>query len=263
MANDEARALARTVAARSMVLLKNDAVAGRPVLPLDAGEVRSIAVIGRLATSANMGDHGSSDVRPPSRCTPDDGITAAFPGARIALVTDDDPGAAAAAARDADVAIVIAGFDARDEGEYVGSDTMTRPELLATFPPPPEGMPMQPPPQAQAASADGAPNIMVEVDKYGGDRASLALRPIDEKIIRAVAAANPRTVVCLVAAGAVLTEAWRHEVPAIVMMWYAGMEGGRALAEALFTGALSPLVLVVLRKLDALFQREEYGMLLR
>jgi beta-glucosidase len=62
---------------------------------------------------------------------------------------------------------------------------------------------------------------------------------VDEEIIRAVAAANPATVVAIVAAGAVLTETWRPEVPAVVMMWYAGMEGGHALADVL-TGAHNP-----------------------
>ncbi len=59
------------------------------------------------------------------------------------------------------------------------------------------------------------------------------LRQVDEEIIAAVAAANPRTVVSIVAAGAVLTERWRREVPAVVVMWYAGMEGGHALADVL------------------------------
>ena len=70
----------------------------------------------------------------------------------------------------------------------------------------------------------------------GGDRASLRLRPVDEEIIAAVAAANPRTVVAIVAAGAVITEAWRDEVPAVLVMWYAGMEGGHALADVLTGG---------------------------
>jgi beta-glucosidase len=73
----------------------------------------------------------------------------------------------------------------------------------------------------------------------GGDRASLQLRPVDEEIIAAVAAANARTVVAVVAAGAVIVEAWRTQVPAIVMMWYAGMEGGNALADIL-SGAENP-----------------------
>jgi beta-glucosidase len=239
MASPEARSLARTVAARSMVLLRNDRVQGAPVLPLTPGQVTSIALIGRLATASNMGDHGSSDVRCPSHCTPADGIASAFPGARITTVTADDETLAAAAAREAQVAIVIAGFDARDEGEYVGSDTLARPELLALFPPLPAGAPVSPQPD-QAPQGDGSsPNIMTEGDQYGGDRARLALRPVDEAIIRAVVAANPRTVVCLVAGSAVLIESWRREVPAILVMWYAGMEGGRALADVL-TGAQNP-----------------------
>jgi len=238
MANAEARALSRKVGARAMVLLKNDPVQGSPVLPIEPGKVTSIAVIGRLALAANMGDLGSSNVHPPSSVSPLDGIKAAFPGAQITVVGEDDPAAAAEAARKAQVAIVVAGFTERDEGEYVGSDTMKRPELLALFPPPPPGME-----NALAAPQGGDGNegiaIMTSGDEYGGDRASLTLRPMDEEIIQAVAAANPRTVVSIVAAGAVLIETWRQKVPAILMMWYAGMEGGHALADVL-TGAQNP-----------------------
>ena len=56
------RDLAREVAARSIVLLRNEPVDGRPVLPLsDVGSLR-LAVFGRLADTENLGDHGSSDV---------------------------------------------------------------------------------------------------------------------------------------------------------------------------------------------------------
>lgn len=227
MANDEHRALAREVAARAMVLLKNDVVDGAPALPVDPGAVRRIAVIGRLAMAGNMGDLGSSLVRPPSHVTPYQGIRAALPDAEITVVDQDDPAAAAAAARDADVAFVIVGFTEFDEGEYVGGDTMTDPTLVALYPPLPEGVAEKP--------ADGP----VMTGGMGGDRTSLRLRTIDEQIIQAVAAANSRTVVSIVAAGAVITEEWRHDVPAILLMWYAGMEGGHALADVL-TGAHNP-----------------------
>ncbi len=226
VADTRHRALAREVAARAMVLLKNDPVGSRPVLPLDAGTVRRIAVIGRLAVAANMGDQGSSQVWPPTHVTPYDGIRAAFPDADVVLVDQDDPDAAARASRDADVAIVVAGFDHRDEGEYVGVDTFADPALMALFPPPPDGL-------------DTSMPDSIMTTGLGGDRDSLRLRPIDEQIVRAVAAANPRTVVAVVAAGAVMGEAWRHDVPAIVMMWYAGMAGGHALADVL-TGAHNP-----------------------
>jgi beta-glucosidase len=227
MADDEARALSRTVAARAMVLLKNDPVGGVPVLPLEPG-ITSIAVIGRLAVAPNMGDHGSSDVRAPSHVTPLDGIRAAFPDAAVTAMTEDDPEAAAAAVRDADAAIVVVGFDAEDEGEFVGAEGVTTPELMALFPPVPEDVtgPDGQPFDLREAMGSGAVG-------RGGDRASLTLRPVDEAIIRAVAAENPRTVVSIVAAGAVLTEGWRHEVPAVLLQWYAGMEGGHALADVL------------------------------
>ena len=40
-------------------------------------------------------------------------------------------------------------------------------------------------------------------------------------------------------AGAVISEAWRHRVPAHLVLWYAGMEGGHALADVL-TGRHNP-----------------------
>jgi beta-glucosidase len=231
MASHEHRALARTAAARSMVLLRNEPVAGTPVLPLER-HLATIAVIGRLADAANLGDHGSSNVRAPSHVTPLDGIRAAWPDAWIDVVTADDPIAAADAARTADVALVVVGFTAEDEGEYLGPDTMVRPELLALFPPAPEGLDLLGEPAGGGhGGTAGMPPIMT--GGAGGDRASLALRPVDEQIITAVSAVNPRTVVAIVAAGAVLTEAWRQQVPAVVVMWYAGMEGGHALADVL------------------------------
>jgi len=227
MACPEHRALAREVAARAMVLLQNDPVDGVPVLPLDPARLRRLAVIGRLAVTPNEGDLGSSWVHAPSHVSPVDGIRAAFPQAEVVLVDQDDPQAAAQAAAGADVALVVAGFDGRDEGEYVGGDTFADPTLLALFPPAPDGA--------------GVPQLgeSIMTAGFGGDRDSLRLRPVDVEIIRAVVDANPRTVVSIVAAGAVVCEEWRHDVPALVMMWYAGMEGGHALADVL-TGVQNP-----------------------
>ena len=73
----------------------------------------------------------------------------------------------------------------------------------------------------------------------GGDRERLTLSPRDEALIEAVATANPRTIVAIMAGSAVITEAWRERVPAILMLWYPGMEGGHALAEILL-GQVNP-----------------------
>ena len=71
---------------------------------------------------------------------------------------------------------------------------------------------------------------------WGGDRTSLRLSPAHERLIAAVADVQPRTVVVLVTGSAVVVEPWLDRVPAVVVSWYAGMEGGRALAD-LLTGA--------------------------
>jgi beta-glucosidase len=54
-----------------------------------------------------------------------------------------------------------------------------------------------------------------------------------------VAAAHPRTVVVLMGGGAILGESWRRLVPAILLLWYPGQEGGHALADVLL-GRVSP-----------------------
>jgi beta-glucosidase len=205
------------------------------VLPIAPGSVRSIAVIGRLAIEGNMGDHGSSRVDAPGQVTPVDGLRAAYPDAEIVLVTEDSPEQAAAAAAAADVAIIVTGYGWEDEGEFIGGSQMrTDPVLLALYPPLPEGMEDALNTVAESGTSD---RIMMNVK--GGDRASLALRQVDQDIITAVAAANPRTVVAIVSAGAVLTDPWRGNVPAMLMMWYAGMEGGHALAD-IVSGASNP-----------------------
>lgn len=76
-------------------------------------------------------------------------------------------------------------------------------------------------------------------DAQGGDRAQLTLSVEDEALIQAVAAANPRTIVAIMAGSAVITEKWRAKVPTILMLWYPGMEGGHALADVLL-GRVNP-----------------------
>ena len=71
------------------------------------------------------------------------------------------------------------------------------------------------------------------------DRREHALPGRQVELIRRVAAANPRTVVVLANGTPVATSAWRDDVAAIVETFYAGQEGGRALARILF-GEVNP-----------------------
>ncbi len=68
----EHRAAARRAAAEAMVLLRNDPVAGRPVLPLDVDAVGSIAIIGPNAARAQVMGGGSANLRPFHRTSPID-----------------------------------------------------------------------------------------------------------------------------------------------------------------------------------------------
>ncbi len=194
------RRLAREAAVKSIVLLKNDAAEpdGSPLLPVDSSRAARIVLIGKLAVSGNTGDNGSSMVRPPYVVTPLEGIrAAAVPGIEVSWDNGRNLKTAAEAARRADMAIVVAGYTHRQEGEYI------------PFPP------------------------------KGGDRDNLALSRHDEEMIDRVARANPRTAVVLMGGSAIVTENWRKKVPAILMAWYPGMEGGHAIADILF-GNVNP-----------------------
>ena len=222
----EHRALSRDAAATAIVLLKNDDVNGSPLLPLNREGLDRVAVIGRLADLPNTGDGGSSNVRSPEVITPLHGLQAALPDATVTFTGEDEPETAAIAAARADVAIVVVGYTAADEGEYMG-DLTSQPELLNLFPPTPEGVDLA------ALIADAGDSQHTMGTALGGDRRSLRVRPIDAEIIRATAASNPRTVVVIVTAGAVITEEWRDAVPAVLVGWYSGSEGGAALADVI------------------------------
>jgi beta-glucosidase len=77
-----------------------------------------------------------------------------------------------------------------------------------------------------------------EVESEGFDRTSLALPGRQDELVRAVAAANPRTVVVVNSGGPVLLP-WADEVAAILVSWFPGQEFGNALGDVL-AGAVEP-----------------------
>jgi beta-glucosidase len=218
------RALAHRVAAESIVLLKNEPVGAAPLLPLTP-ITRHLAVVGRLAAQANLGDHGSSRVRPPSTVSPLQGLREALPSVRITTTSGRNERAAAALAAAAEMAIVVVGLDQHEEGESVVTGGVDVGVLGGAF----GSGPLR---RLLIGLAHLASRFV-----RGGDRNSLDLRPSDVRLIHAVVAANPRTVVVLIGGSAILTEAWRDRVPALLVAWYGGMEGGRALASVLTGGA--------------------------
>jgi beta-glucosidase len=72
---------------------------------------------------------------------------------------------------------------------------------------------------------------------YGGennDRGDLRLPGDQEALIKAVTAANPKTIVALYNGSPFLMEEWVDKAPAVVECWYPNQEGGAALADILF-----------------------------
>lgn len=203
------RALAHESALKSAVLLKNEGV-----LPLDRNAASRVAVVGRLAAMVNTGDRGSSNVRAPYVITQLAGLREYLGEAAVTFAGDEsDPQGAARAAGAADAAIVVVGYTADDEGEYIPGQ------------------------MGGAVETDSSERIRSSV--IGGDRETLGLAPDQIALVRATAAANPRTIVVIVSGSAVMMNEWIGDVAAVLQTFYCGMEGGRALAELLF-GDRSP-----------------------
>lgn len=108
--------------------------------------------------------------------------------------------------------------------------------LLGAAPPPGDA----PTELAAAVAAARAADVAVvvvgtteESESEGRDRESLALPDGQDALVRAVARANPRTVV-LVNSGGPVELPWHREVPALLLAWFPGQEAGHGLADVLF-----------------------------
>ncbi|WP_200307441.1 beta-glucosidase H [Streptomyces adelaidensis] len=92
-----------------------------------------------------------------------------------------------------------------------------------------------------ARAADTAVVVVATTDRVeseGFDRKDLRLPGRQDDLVRAVAAANPDTVV-VVNSGSPVELPWRDDVAAVLLTWFPGQEGGAALADVL-TGTHEP-----------------------
>ena len=111
---------------------------------------------------------------------------------------------------------------------------------------PPSAIPLTPAAvAARAAAADTVLFFTGNAHGHGrameceaGDRPDLSLPEGDDEAIAAVLAAQPRTVVVNLSGSAVALP-WIEQAPALVQYWFAGQEGGNALARVLF-GEVNP-----------------------
>ena len=197
---------ARVVAEEATVLLKNEG----PLLPLEAQAIKTIAVIGNNATVKQCAGGDSSGVKAFYEITPLEGITR-----RVG--------------RSANV-IFSQGYAAAAPPQGTRSLPSTQPAFDA------------PSLIARAVAAAKAADVAILVcgndhsqigDTEGFDRPSMELPYGQDELIRQVVAANPRTVVVLVA-GSPVAMPWIKEAPAVLQSWFGGMEAGNALAAILF-----------------------------
>ena len=192
-------ALAREAAEKSLVLLKNDG----DVLPIDRSTAPRIAVVGDLATTANLGDRGSSMVVSSTAIAPLAGLLEVQGEASIVHFASD---ADFSALPDFDVTLVLAGLTFLDEGEYI---------------------PLE---QEDAEKAGFS---------RGGDRTELDLPGAQKALIQRAAATSNSTIVILQGGSAILVRDWIDQVDGLVMAWYGGCQFGHALARVVF-GEVAP-----------------------
>lgn len=195
-------AVARTIAERSIVLLRNDGV-----LPLSAAAGLRIAVIGGHADKGVPSGGGSAEVDPVGGDPLRPGEPAwprPFPGpvwipsAPLAAITV-----------------------CNSSGSVTYCDGIDLDEAAAV-----------------AAAADVAIVFAVQWTTESLDLEDLTLPDGQDALVAAVAAANPRTVVVLETGGPVFTP-WADQVGAILAAWYPGQQGGPAVADVLF-GRVNP-----------------------
>jgi len=226
------RQLALKTARESMVLLKNDGV-----LPLGPG-VKKILVVGPLADSVKV-LHGNYSGTASHAVTALEGIRRQFTGAQVTYVpgtnflrkdsaipqkSGADPIVdAASAARDADVVVAVVGITSELEGEEMKVD-------LPGF--------------------------------KGGDRTSLDLPEEESALLGAVKATDKPLIVVLMN-GSALAVNWANDhANAILDAWYAGEEGGTAIAETL-AGDNNPagrLPVTFYKGVEQLPEFEDYSM---
>ncbi|MET9645166.1 glycoside hydrolase family 3 protein [Streptomyces syringium] len=85
-------ALAREIATRSFVLVRNAPVRGRPALPLDPAQGLEVALLGGAARDARILGGGSAQVFPARVVSPLDGMCAALPEGAVTYAVGAHPG---------------------------------------------------------------------------------------------------------------------------------------------------------------------------
>ncbi len=195
------RALALGMARESMVLLKNDGL-----LPLEAGAHKTVAVIGPNAAD-ELVMYGNYNGFPSSSTTALAGIKAKLgddvtveyaQGCLVAGDKTDGYVEAVALAERADLVIFVGGLSQWLEGE------------------------------------EGQHESVPEGEQSQGDRTYIELPPVQQTLLERIHATGTPTVLVLYGGSAIAVPWADANLPAILMGWYPGQDGGAAVADVLF-----------------------------
>ncbi|KQM99197.1 hypothetical protein ASE85_10785 [Sphingobium sp. Leaf26] len=213
-------ALARKIATRAIVLLKNEG----DLLPL-AKSARSIAVIGGRADLGVLTGGGSSAVIPYGGILKPDG------GGPF----DNSPPANS----DANGQPILPGGNFGGKGLYIPSSPLKAIAARAQS----AKVRFDPGVDTKAAAelakdAEIAVVFVNQVNAEGSDPETISLPGDQDRLVEAVAAANRHTIV-VIQSGNPIAMPWVDKVPAILAAWYPGQQGGEAIADILF-GDVNP-----------------------
>ena len=207
---------AYNIAAESVVLLKNN----ENLLPLNTQEVKSIAVIGPNATAKHAQGGFGAGVKTKREVTPLEALKAKLPESVTLNYAEGYKTL----------------FKPKKEMKF-GEVTQEAKETVTD---------VDPKMIAEAVEAAKKSDIAIlfvganrDYETEASDRIDLSLPFGQEKLITAVKAANPKTIVVFVAGAPYDINNVEKENSTIVWSWYNGSEGGNALADVLL-GTVNP-----------------------
>ncbi|MFT9397323.1 MAG: glycoside hydrolase family 3 C-terminal domain-containing protein [Bifidobacterium psychraerophilum] len=219
-ANAEHRDAALAVAQESVVLLKNEEHA----LPLRRQELKRLLVVGANADRVHSNGGGSAEIKALYEVTPLLGLCGQLGGnVEVRYVPGYEALQAQGQTADWQSESLTDGTQRATQGDASRSETL----------------------RDEAVRLAGEYEHVIFVggldhdhDLEGMDRADMRLPYGQDELIEALLAANPGTIICLVA-GSPVEMPWADRAKAIVWSWYGGTEAGTALAQVLL-GDVNP-----------------------
>ena len=229
----------RRTAEESVVLLKND----KKLLPLDSKKIKKLLVVGENANRMHAPGGGSAEIKALYEITPLMGLHMLLGGNTQIIykpgyynedigniwANTEESGNGQADSLEQDKQDSPAPKEVSKSEEKAARQARMNQEYMA---------------DALEAARDADAVIYIgglthDYDTEGQDRTSMKLPYDQDKLICELLKVRHDTIITMVAGSPVDMSAWSSQASTLLYSWYAGMEGGYALAEVLF-GHVNP-----------------------